>query len=168
MGFILVILMFFKCSWCSIENKLLFEKIANHKIIYKKTLEKQLPYEFKNYENKFIGTGNVVSAGHLLTGVFRGKRNDTIYDILIVYENNKYSIVKENPYASFYYGKENTINKEYMLGRIYTTYKKSDTSCIKAYIETIQPFKVDTLNCKFRYGISRVLSKDSLEFCSAR
>lgn len=149
---------------CSVDFKALFEKIANHEIITKTELEKQLSHKFNNYENKFIGTGNMLSLGDILAGVVQGKKNDTIYDILVVFKDNKCLSIKENPNASFY-RKGEIIQREYMLGRIYTTYKDNDTTCIKAYIETIQPFKVDTLAYRFRFDMGEITRRDSLCFC---
>lgn len=166
MKFILCNILFICILFCSVDPKELFEKIANHEMITKTELEKQLSHKFSNYEEKFIGTGNMLSSGDILAGVIQGKKNDTIYDILIVFKDNKCLTVKENPNASFF-RKGEMIQREYILGRIYITYKDMDTTCIKAYIETIQPFKVDTLTYKFRFDMGEILSRDSLDFCTA-
>lgn len=164
MKFILLNILFLCSLRSSVDPKELFEKIANHEIITKTELEKQLFHKFSNYEDKFIGTGNMLSSGDILAGVIQGKRNDTIFDILIVFKDSKCLSLKENPNASFY-RKEEIIQREYMLGRIYTTYKEKDTTCIKAYIETIQPFKIDTLAYKFKFDMGEITSRDSLCFC---
>jgi hypothetical protein len=146
------------------ENELL-KKIENHKLITKFEMEELLHYNFEQYDENFIGTGNILSTGKIVAGIVQGIKNDTIFDIVIVYNNNKLIFVRENANASIY-RKGKTIHREFILGQIYTTFIDSDTTCIKIYFETIQPFKVDTLNYKFRYDMGTLLNKDSLEFCS--
>jgi hypothetical protein len=146
-------------------RKDLFKKIDNKEIITKVELEKLLLHKFNGFEEKFWGTGGYSTSGNLIEGIFQGIKMDTLYDVLVVFKGDKCLFVKEHPRASIYRIGE-AIHNEYMLGRIYTTLVFSDTTCIKAYFETIQPFKVDTLSYKFRYDMCKVLSKDSLEFYS--
>ena len=144
----------------------LFVKIENQEIILKTDLEGFLNRQFVGYENEFIGSGDVVSSGNVKAGVVQGKKENNIFDILIVFRGNECVSVVENPNSSFY-KKKGSIYKEYVLGAIYTSYKETDTSCIVAYIQKYEPFKVDTLGYMLHKSQLVVSQEDILEFCPA-
>jgi hypothetical protein len=158
----------FTLSLCSLNTGGdfdLFSKIGNQERIKKSELEKHLNQKFPNYEDDFFGTGNLSHLGKIKAGVIEGRKNDTAFHILIVFNGSEYALVKEHPNLTFH-RKGETIHQEYKLGEIYTTYKEKDTTCIRAYIETITPFKVDTLTMMFHPDMATVLQRDTLEFCS--
>lgn len=157
----LLALLYYKPIDC--DKTCLLKKIAEQEAISKAELEKLVPNKFKGYEDGFIGTGSTITAGNLTAGIMQGKKDNVIYDILLVFKPDNI-IVKEAPNAS-YHLKDNTVIEEYKLGRLYTAPDKKDTACIKAYIETIEPYQVDTLNMKFSYNMAKVLQVDSFRWC---
>jgi hypothetical protein len=145
----------------------LFFKIENQEIIKKSDLEKQIRYELNQYEEDFIGTGAVLYSGDLKTGIVQGKKDDTIFDILIAFRVNDCIAIKENPNSSFYRN-GGTICREYILGDMYTTYKDNDTTCISAYLETFEPFKIDTLKNMLHKSQVKIIQQTSFEYCIKR
>lgn len=153
------------CSLNSGNEYGLFSKIENQELITKSELESFLNFKFTEYEENFIGTGSALSSGEIKTGIVQGKKNDTIFDVLIVFKGNKRIAIREHPNSSFY-RKGETICREYALGGIYADFKTGDTTCIVSFIETLRPFKVDTLKFKFYTELTSVIHRDTLEFCS--
>lgn len=130
----------------------LFMQIENQGIIKKPVLEKLVPHKFEGYEDKFIGTGDVVYSGNIEAGIIQGIKLDTIYDILIVCKGDSLITCRENPNSSFH-RKDGTIIEEYRLGRIYTMYTNLETHCIMTHIEKIKPFRTDTLKYEFLFEL---------------
>ena len=64
--------------------------------------------------------------------------------------------------STFYY-KNGSIIEEYILGRIYTGYNSE--KCIKAWFETVEPFKVDTMSNRYQFRMCTLKSNDSILFC---
>lgn len=164
---VIMIASIFLLSICSLNTRTefdLFFKIENQEIIKKSDLEKQISYKLSQYEENFIGTGSVLYSGDLKTGIVQGKKNDTIFDILITFRENDCIAIKENPNSSFY-RKGGAIYREYVLGDIYTTYKDNDTTCIRAYIETFEPFKIDTLKNMFHKSQVKIIQQTNFDYC---
>ncbi|HXH18859.1 MAG TPA: hypothetical protein VNJ07_07215 [Chitinophagales bacterium] len=167
---VIMIASIFLLSICSLKTGNdfdLFFKIENQEIIKKSDLEKQISNKLSQYEENFIGTGSVLYSGDLKTGIVQGKKNDTIFDLLIVFRANKCVVVKENPNSNFYQ-KGETIYREYVLGDIYTTYKENDTTCIRAYIETFEPFKIDTLKNMFHKSQVNITQQKYFDYCTKK
>ena len=160
--FTMVILI--SCTLISNDARQLLSKIRNHEIINKKELEKSLSRSLGSYNNKFIGTGNILKTGNISAAIVQGKKNDKIYDILLVFEGDNFIRYEEQVHCT-YYLKDSSVIREKMLGRIYLDYPQYDTTCIRASFEKIYPIKIDTLRYKFRFDMARIKSKDSLIFC---
>jgi len=163
----LIFVFVFTLSLCSLNlgNDFdLFSKIENQEVIKKSDFEKRISFKLSKYEENFIGTGAVLYSGDLKTGIVQGKKNDTIFDILVVFRENECIAVKENPNSTFY-RKGETIYREYVLGDIYATYKDNDTTCIRAYLETFEPFKIDTLKNMFHKSQVNIIQQENFDYC---
>lgn len=152
------------CSLNSGNDFDLFSKIENQEIITKSDFEKRTNISLSKYEENLIGTGAVSYSGDLKTGIVQGKKNDTIFDILVVFRANECIAIKENPNSTFY-RKGETIYREYVLGEIYTTYEENDTTCIRAYLETFEPFKIDTLTNMFHKSQVDIIQQETFDYC---
>lgn len=133
-------------------------------IIHKSEIQQYLSSDFLfNYNEKFMGTGNAMSVNNLFAGVVLGIKNDTLYNILLVFENDQAIAYAEKSMASFY-KTNNAIHEEFIVGRIYFSYSQN-YKCLTAFLESNIPYKVDTLKDKWMYSMFSVKSRDSLEFC---
>lgn len=122
-----------------------------------------LSCSYKAYETQFFLTGKYGTIDSIYACVLQGIRNDTIYNVLVVLEDCNVIDSFSIPVASFYKRNESII-KEYILGRIYIEHNK-DNSCINVISEIFEPFKVDTLEYKFRYSMGKLLNKKQNEYC---
>ena len=151
----------------------LFSKIANQELIKKSDFEKLLNRKFSNYQENMYGSGMIGSVGDINVGVVRGRRNDTVFDILVAFENSDYFLVKEHPNSTFYPCQNGAFCTEYELGGIYVAYQLIDTTsyllnmfCISCNIITKKPVKVDTMTNMYRGQFDEIIRKDAIEFCS--
>jgi hypothetical protein len=166
---IVCLILFSLCSMMisTDEQNDLFNKIVyGEELITKEELNyiiNQNYISLSKYEDSFWGNGGLYS-DRLFVGIIQGKKNDTIFDILVVFREKECIAVKENPNSTFY-KKGETINREYVLGDIYTTYKGNDTTCIRAHIETFQPFKIDTLKNMFHKSQVNITQQKKFDYC---
>jgi hypothetical protein len=156
----------FFCSLNLPNKNNLFYIVENQGIISKSKLKEYVDFDFTGYEEKFVGIGKIIddSLRKQQAGIIQGIKNDTIFDILIAFNENKH-IVIENPNSAFY-RKDETIYRTYILGNIYTTYSKTDTTCINIHIESFYPFRVDTLSSMFNILQAKVRHQIIREFCN--
>lgn len=117
---------------------------------------------FDYWENDYIGPSKVLMSGDLLVGVVKNERNDTVYDVMIVFKGEKCMMIKENPIVIRKKGKSEV---EYVLGFTNMDFDRKDTTCIKVCMEGMVPFKVDTLGYKFRFDMENITKRDSFCFC---
>ena len=103
------------------------------------------------------------SSKNLQSAIIQGIKKDTIYDILIVYKNQQFVIIRENP-ESCIYRRGGAKVKGYMLGQTYID-ARENTACFKAFFEKFIPFKTDTLKIMFGPILSTRQTLDSLKFC---
>ena len=159
--------MSFFCPLKSVTTNVLFNKIENQNIITKSELQEYIEFDFTGYEEKLIGIGMVIddSLLKLQAGILQGIKNDTIFDVFIAFNENEYLVI-ENPNCSFY-RKDETIYRTYVLGNIYTTYNKVDTTCIDIHVESYYPFRVDTLDNMFHQSQAVVHHQTIKQFCIA-
>ncbi len=141
----------------------LFKKIESEETISKKDLKKLLPFNLENYEERFFPIGVMFSSKNLQSAIIQGVKNDTTYDILIVYKDQKFVTIRENP-ESCIYRRGGAKVKGYMLGQTYID-AREDTGCFKAFFEKFIPFRVDTLKMMFSPKLSTLQTIDSLKFC---
>ena len=149
-----------------VQNDLFDKIVYGEELILKEELSSIINPNYislSKYEDSFWGNGGLYSY-NLFLGIIQGKKNDTIFDILVVFRENECIAVKENPNSTFY-RKGETIYREYVLGDIYTTYKDNDTTCIRAYIEIYEPFKIDTLKNKFHKSQVNITQQKNFDYC---
>lgn len=134
------------------ERNNLIDKIMMNELIKKDDLPALFTNELLEYENRFINDGFKFT-GDLFASVLEGVKNDTIYNVLLVFRMEDPILFKELPKSSFEMI-DGTIIEKYMLGRIYigikydSNFNLVEDSCLNIYSKVISPFRIDTLDEK--------------------
>ena len=106
---------------------------------------------------KQIGSNYVV--------VLRGIRNDTLFDLALILRDCEVGQVITMPKSTFYMSDDTRIT-EYELGHISLNVEPDpNETCIMIFMERIEPFKADTLDCKFDYSMANLVSLDTIRIC---
>lgn len=138
----------------------LFSKIELQANIHRSELIPYIP-EVKTFEDNFIGMGNNCRLGNYFAGVVKGIKKDTIYQFLLVFRDNRIVDCRRVANASFYYHK-GTLIEEYVFGQVYV---QAGDSCIMAFQETVDPFKIDTLESMFSFEMTNLKLVDTMKYC---
>ena len=165
---------------CSIESKGENEESDLSIILKSLLIDTKKHYEKCDWDcvnimddNTMTGSYDILTAGDLLVSIVKTVSNDTIYGNLIVYEGNKFQLVKKHQLAVCKKGEGKFYAMDGLdyahirsiLGSIGIYHDRKNSSCIKAYMKSQEPWVVDTIDCKVLNYIDDLTNVDSLCFC---
>ncbi len=145
----------------------LFEKLNQEdgagNVIMKHDINKKLCNTLIGYQKEFHNTGVTASVGNIFAGIIQGIKADTLYEIVIVFENKRVVYNSETP-KEIIYKKGNSLVTKYIIGGINIGYTHND-SCLEIQQNFFSPQRVDTLNEMFSYKNITLLEKNQVIFC---
>ena len=139
-------------------------KVSDQQIILKRDIELLTKRKLNGYENRFVGQGTSLQTGSLKTGLMQGIRNDTIFDVLVVFKNGYCIGVIEHAHSTFF-RVDSTIHEVLLIGEMNTIESEDEPKCIKAFLLTYRPIGLDTLSSPLFVEYAEILDRTVRVYC---